>query len=95
MLLSTDGLPGPVMVKRFGKPADGDAEVGARPGRPLVARAYAAAGPVMSGRSSGPVMASNPVAKTMRVERRTRRSVVRRPGRRDRDDGRGAHVDQA
>ena len=43
MLLSTDGLPGPVMVKRFGKPADGEPEVGARPLRPRLAQRASAA----------------------------------------------------
>ena len=43
MLLSTDGLPGPVMVNRLGKPAIGEAEVGARAVGPLLAQRAAAA----------------------------------------------------
>jgi hypothetical protein len=64
MLASTDGLPGPVMVKKFGNPAvwmpssvrapSAHASRRSRPSRPR-----------MSMRSSAPVMASNPVAKMM------------------------------
>ena len=36
MLLSTDGLPGPVTMNRFGKPAHREAEVRARAVAPIV-----------------------------------------------------------
>ena len=36
MFDSTDGLPGPVIMNRFGKPTRHQAEVGDRPVRPLV-----------------------------------------------------------
>ena len=45
MLLSTDGLPGPVIVNRFGKPADHEPEVGARAVGPRVAERQAVAAP--------------------------------------------------
>ena len=64
MLVSTDGLPGPVMVNRLGKPAIGS------PGRCAAPRSTSRASarpprPRMSISSSAPVMASKPVAKTM------------------------------
>ena len=43
MLLSTDGLPGPVIMNRFGKPATDQAEIRARPLGPLVVQRQAAA----------------------------------------------------
>ncbi len=68
MLLSTEGLPGPVIMKRFGKPLrlrrpDRSA------GRPPTSRASATPSrPRMSSASSAPVIASKPVAKTIIVE---------------------------
>ncbi len=61
MLDSTDGLPGPVIMKRLGKPADSMPEVGARPGAPRLLERDPVP-PRMSTLVSEPVMASKPVA---------------------------------
>ena len=63
MLLSTEGLPGPVMVKRLGKPAMAMPRYVRGPAA-HVAFSVRPARPRMSMFSSAPVMASNPVAKT-------------------------------
>ena len=65
MLVSTDGLPGPVMVKRLGKPDTAEARDSVRG-----PSAHASAGAVRRDHgcrcsSSAPVIASKPVAKTM------------------------------
>ena len=64
MLLSTDGLPGPVTMNRFGKPATATPRYVRGPVRPVLAQAPSLR-PRMSMSSSAPVMASNPIAKTM------------------------------
>jgi hypothetical protein len=43
MLVSTDGLPGPEIVNRLGKPVHVQAQVGARPGTPGLAQRQAVA----------------------------------------------------
>ena len=43
MLVSTDGLPGPEIVKRFGNPTDAEPEIGARALGPRVAQRSAVA----------------------------------------------------
>ena len=50
--------------EQVGEPGDGDAEVAARPGGPLLPQRQPVAS-AMSMASSAPVIASNPVAKTM------------------------------
>ena len=64
MLLSTDGLPGPVISEQVREPGDAEAEVGARAVGPLV-RSVRPPRPRMSIASSAPVIASKPVANTM------------------------------
>src|SRR5580704_3216741 len=64
MLLKTEGLPGPVMVKRLGKPATMTPRYVRGPAAHFCLRGRPAR-PRMSMRERAPVMASNPVAKTM------------------------------
>ena len=92
MLLSTDGLVGPVIVKRFGKPAIAEAEVRARALRPGVAQRGPRA-PVMSTASRAPVIASNPVASTI-ASNSCSASVVRMPRSVIASERRAAQVDE-
>ena len=62
MLLSTDGLPGPAMMWRLGKPAVATPSSDRGPSFHFSASERPPM-PRMSMRVSGPVMASNPVAK--------------------------------
>ena len=65
MLVSTDGLPGPVIDEQVGEPDHAEAEVGAGPGRPGLVRACWPSAPADVDAGRAPVMASKPVAKTM------------------------------
>ena len=65
MLASTDGLPGPVTVNRFGKPDRLEPEVRARAVGPHVAQRERRRGHGCRCGASAPVMASKPVANTM------------------------------
>ena len=67
MLLSTEGLPGPVTVKRFGKPRR-QPECRAWSGRPLLAQRHAVPAAQVDA-SRAPVIASKPVPSTI-VSRR-------------------------
>ena len=64
MLLSTEGLPGPVTSEKIGEAGHHQAQIGARTGGPFVLQARAVR-PRISMLASAPVMASKPVAKTM------------------------------
>ena len=68
MFESTDGLPGPGDGEQVREPGGRDAEVRARARPPTCPGASRRPAPAMSMRSSGPVMASNPVANTIDVD---------------------------
>ena len=91
MLLSTDGLPGPVTMNRLGKPAPTARGRSGSPGPR--SRRDAPSDAVMSMLVSAPVIASKPIAKTMMssvvVGRRGADAVGRDPG-----DRRLTRVDQ-
>ena len=61
MFESTDGLPGPVMVKKLGKPTVVSPRYVEGPSAHF-SRNESPSRPVMSTATIGPVMASNPVA---------------------------------
>jgi hypothetical protein len=77
MLLITDGLPGPVMVNRFGKPAMPRPSSVRGPSAHLSFSAHAIDAADVD-IDQAPVMASKPVANTMQSKSRSR-SAVRMP----------------
>ena len=64
MLLSTDGLPGPVMMNMFGKPAVLTPRFVRGPAAHL-SRSSRPSRPSIGNATRAPVIASKPVAKTM------------------------------
>ena len=78
MLLSTDGLPGPVMTNKFGKPAMVRPRYVRGPAAHL-SRNERPPRPRMSTASKAPVMASKPIANT-RASRAYSAACVRTPG---------------
>ena len=92
MFDSTDGLPGPVIMKKFGNPTD------IRPRYVSGPAAHRSASvtpsrPVMSTETMAPVIASNPVAYTMASNSRLSHARVD-PGLGDRGDRRLAQIDE-
>ena len=77
MLLSTEGLPGPVIVKRLGNPATASPRYVFGPADHF-SRSVRPPRPRMSMASRAPVIASNPVANT-RLSSAYSASLVRRP----------------